>query len=48
MPQFDWASVDDELIRGMDVFTERLASLHPELTEDALDALAWKFSWEWR
>jgi len=48
LSQIDWASVDNDLIRGMDLFKENFSRLHPELDPSALDALEWKFSWDWR
>ena len=48
LSQIDWASVDNDLIRGMDLFNGNFSRLHPELDRSALDALEWKFSWDWR
>lgn len=48
LSQIDWVSVDSDLIRGMDLFKENFSRLHPELDQSALDALEWKFSWDWR
>jgi len=48
LSQIDWASVDNDLIRGMDLFKANFSRLHPELDPSALDALEWKFSWDWR
>jgi len=48
LSQIDWASVDNDLIRGMDLFKENFSRLHPELDSAAIDALEWKFSWDWR
>ncbi|PCN49235.1 hypothetical protein Csp2054_03375 [Curtobacterium sp. 'Ferrero'] len=48
LSQIDWASVDNDLIRGMDVFKANFSRLHPELNPAAIDALEWKFYWDWR
>lgn len=48
LSQIGWSSVDNDLIRGMDLFKENFSRLHPEVAPSALDALEWKFSWDWR
>lgn len=48
LSQIDWLSVNNDLVRGMEVFKEKFARLHPELDTAALDALERKFSWDWR
>ena len=41
----DGAIVDGELSQRA---RAHVAAAHPELSDDALDALAWLFSFEWR
>jgi hypothetical protein len=33
---------------GCKMAREYMRSHHPQLSEDALNALEWKFSWDWR
>jgi hypothetical protein len=44
--QADWNSMD--LIEATKVVRNEMSALHPELSDEALDALAWSFSWWWR
>jgi hypothetical protein len=39
---------EDTLEFGTRHFRARLAALRPDLDDVGLDALAWRFSWEWR
>ncbi len=42
----DWSRHD--LRSGSEVATAMMRELHPELTEAALQALDWKYSFDWR
>jgi hypothetical protein len=42
----DWAS--ETLSSATDDAHDRMHRAHPELADDAVQALAWIFSWDWR
>jgi hypothetical protein len=44
----DWSALDNEMGRGVEHLRLTMKRLHPELNDEALDALEWKFSWDWR
>ncbi len=42
----DWST--DELRSATDKAVQRVRSGHPELSDEALAALDWSFSWDWK
>jgi hypothetical protein len=44
----DWEAIGSDFQRAKAEFRAAMAALRPELNDRALDALTWKFSWDWR
>ncbi len=44
--EVNWAAHD--LVSGSALARDAMHTRHPELSEHALDALAWKFSYDWK
>ncbi|BDZ52306.1 hypothetical protein GCM10025867_51140 (plasmid) [Frondihabitans sucicola] len=45
----EWGDgTEDSLLHGSRHMRARLAELRPDISEEGLDALEWRFSYEWR
>jgi hypothetical protein len=46
--QPDWSGGGDDLVSGTNKAVDRVRENHPELSEEALAALGWSFSYDWK